>query len=460
LNPDSTTPCVLFPSLFGKTLVARFDQSHASSDGGAILLGAADQRLGLTEQLSACLDDRRDPARITHEIVELLRQRVFALSCGYPDGNDAARLAHDPIHKMLVGRDPVRGEDLASQPTLSRFENAVSRRDLYRLAKTLTDRVIERHRLRLRGRRARRITIDLDPTADPTYGAQQLSLFNGFYDTWCYLPVLGWLTFNDEPEQYLCAAVLRPGNAPDKRGALGILSRLIGRLREAFPKTVILVRLDAGFACPEILDFLDRAPRLLYTVSMAKNKRLLRASEELMQAARTLAHESGLTERLYGECRYAARTWPKERRVIIKAEVVHHPGRSPKDNPRFVITNLKSTPRFVYARIYCERGDVENRIKELQYGLHIDRTSCPSFLANQFRVLMTAAAYVLMQEIRLHARRTSYARAQVSTLREHLFKLGVRVVCSARRIVLHLPASFPYVDVWRRIACSLGAKAG
>jgi hypothetical protein len=459
MSSYSTTQCVLFPRILGKAFVARFDQIQASSDGGAILLQAADRRLGLTEHLSACLDDRRDPTRVTHEIVELLRQRVFALACGYPDCNDAARLGQDPIHKMLLGRHPASGDDLASQPTLSRFENAVSPRDLYRLADSLADRVIERHRRRLRGR-VRRITIDLDPSADSTYGAQQLALFNGFYDTWCYLPMLGWLTFDDEPEQYLCTAVLRPGNAPDTRGARAILRRLFTRLDRAFPKVSLLVRLDAGFARPEILNFLDSMPRVQYVVAMAKNKKLMRSAGTLLREVRLRATATSQTQRLYGECRYAARTWPHLRRIIIKAEVLYHPSRPPKDNPRFVITNLRSTPRFLYERLYCERGDAENRIKELRHGLHIDRTSCSTFLGNQFRVLMTAAAYVILQEIRFHARHTPYARAQVTTLREHLLKLGAWVAHSARRIVVHLPVSFPYIGAWRQIACSLGAKAG
>ncbi len=184
MSDDNTTECLLFPDLFRKSVVARFDQDRGSSDGGAVLLKAIDQRLGLTESLAGCLRDRRDPSKISHEVEELLTQRVFAIACGYPDGNDAGRLAEDPVHKILVGRDPIDGEALASQPTLSRFENAVGRRELYRMGEVLADVVIERHRKRLRGR-ARYITIDLDPTEDPTHGEQQLSFFNGYYDSWC-----------------------------------------------------------------------------------------------------------------------------------------------------------------------------------------------------------------------------------------------------------------------------------
>jgi hypothetical protein len=427
-----------------------------SSDGGAVLLKAADQRLGLTERLSGCIYDPRRSASVVHEIEDLVRQRVFALACGYPDCNDAARLANDPILKLLVDRDPGRGDALATQPTLSRFENSVKGLTLFRMGSALADLVIERHRRRRRGR-ARTITLDLDPTDDPTHGAQQLSFFNGHYDSWCYLPVLGFLSFDEEPEQYLCVAVLRAGNAPAKLGTLGILRRLIERLRRAFPKARLRVRLDGGFAAPEILDFLDAERRLDYVVAMAKNKVLKRRAERLMGRARKRSRQSGATAHVYGECRYAAGTWSRKRRIIIKAEVVRLPGRDPRNNPRFLVTNLKQTPRWIYEQVYCERGDIENRIKELHHGLEIDRTSCPSFWANQLRILLTAAAYVLMQELRLQARGTSLARAQVTTLREHLVKLGVRVIVSVRRIVMHFPASFPYLDSWKRIARALGA---
>jgi len=185
---DNTTQCVLFPGIFDRPILAKFDQPRSSSDGGAILLKAADRRLGLTEGLAACLEDERQAAKIDHEVKELLGQRIMAMACGYEDANDAARLASDPVHKLLVGRDPEQGEDLASQPTLSRFENSVDRKEVLTMAEVLADSVIERHRKRLRGR-ARLITIDLDPTDDPTHGAQQLTFFNAHYDTYCYLPV-------------------------------------------------------------------------------------------------------------------------------------------------------------------------------------------------------------------------------------------------------------------------------
>jgi hypothetical protein len=460
LNEDTTTNCLLFPDIFDRPVVAKFDQRQGSSDGGAILLKAADRRLGLTAALAACLEDERQPGKVRHELDELLTQRIMAIACGYEDANDAARLASDPVHKLLVGRDPIDGEDLASQPTLSRFENTPDRKQLFRMTEALADSVIARHRKRLHGR-ARRITIDLDPTDDPTHGHQQLTFFNAHYDTYCYLPAVAFLTFDEEPDQYLVAAVLRPGNASGSRGAVGILSRLIPRLGQAFPNAVIRVRLDGGFATPEVLDFLDCQPFLEYIVNMASNKVLDRLVEPAMRTARRLSKESEETEHVYGEFRYKTKkTWRFKRRILYKAEVVRHPHRDPKDNPRFVVTNMKQSPQWLYEEVYCQRGDLENRIKELHYGMEIGRTSCTDFWANQFRVLMTAAAYVLMQELRLRLARTASARAQVSTLRQRFLKLGAQVVASIRRIVLHLPKSYPYLDSFRRLALSLGAQTG
>jgi hypothetical protein len=456
VSDDITRQTVLFPNLFRRPVVAKFDQPHASSDGGAILLKACDARLGLTERLAHCIVDGRQSGKIEHTIGDLVRQRLYAIACGYPDGNDAARLSTDPIQKLLINRDPISGAALASQPTLSRFENAVRRADLYRMGEALAECVIERHRRRL-GRGVRHITIDLDPTDDPTHGAQQLTFFNAHYDTWCYLPIAGFLTFDHEAEQYLFAYVLRPGNAPASRGAIGIFSRVLERLRVAFPRARVLVRLDGGFATPQIFEFLE-AQDCDYVVAMAKNVRLSRRAKRLMVRARRHSKQTGRTAHVYGETQYAARRWKKtKRRVIIKAEVVRHVGRAPKNNPRFVVTNLTGWPRRLYERVYCGRGEIENRIKELHHGLEIDRTSCSAFLANQLRVLLTAAAYVLMQELRLSARGTECAHAQVSTLRERLLKLGVWVERSVRRVVLHLPDSFAYLKEWLRIARSVGA---
>jgi len=204
---------------FDRVVVAKFDAEYSSSDGGAVLVKALDQQLGVTEAVASCLQDCRQHGKVQHEVLELVRQRIFGLVCGYADCNDAARLTDDAIHKWLVDRDPLGGAALASQSTLSRFENAVGPSALTRLGHALADLVIGQHCARRHGR-ARRITIDLDPTDDPTHGQQEFAFFHGHYDTWCYLPLLGFVTFDDEAEQHLVLALLRPGNSPAKRGAI------------------------------------------------------------------------------------------------------------------------------------------------------------------------------------------------------------------------------------------------
>jgi hypothetical protein len=439
---------------FAKPIVARFDLPDASADGGLVLIKALDTALGLTARLAACLDDPREPGKVLHETSELLQQRIFGLCGGYADCNDAARLVHDPIHKLVLGRDPLTGLGLASQPTLSRFENTVGARELRALMHGLADTVIAQHRRRLK-RRVTRITLDLDPTDDPTHGQQEFAFFNGHYDTWCYLPIVATVTFNDEPAQFAVAAVLRPGRAPAGLGARGILRVLLRKLRVAFPAATFRVRLDGGFASAKLFQFLERE-QVEYVVAMASNRRLEKRAQRLMGRARVRSRQTGQTAHLYGETRYAAKTWSHKRRVILKAEVVRHPGRPPKNNPRFVVTNLPARPQAVY-EYYCQRGDVENRLKELHHGLELDRTSCSKFRANQFRVLLTLAAYILFQELRRRAGRTVCADAQVTTLRERLVKLAVWVERSARRIVLHLPLTFPWLRTWRQLARAVGA---
>jgi hypothetical protein len=439
---------------FPKPVVACFDVPEASADGGLVLLKALDTELGLTRRLADCLDDPREPGKVLHETLALIRQRVFGLCAGYADCNDAARLVHDPIHKLMLDRDPVTGLGLASQPTLSRFENAVGARELRAMTHALADAVIAQQRRRLHGR-ARRITIDLDPTDDPTHGQQEFAFFNGHYDTWCYLPVVATVTFDDEAAQFAVAAILRPGKAPAGLGARGILRSLLRKLRAAFPTARFRVRLDGGFASAKLFHFLERE-QVEYVVAMASNRRLEKRARRLMGRARVLSRQTGQTAHLYGETRYAAKKWTRKRRVVMKAEVVRHPGRAPKNNPRFVVTNLLAEPQAVY-EFYCQRGDVENRLKELHYGLEMDRTSCSRFQANQFRVLLTLAAYILFQELRRRAARTACADAQVTTLRERLIKLAVWVERSVRRLVLHVPLNFPWLPTWRHLAGAVGA---
>jgi Transposase DDE domain group 1 len=453
------TACIAQSTLqvhgISKPIVVRFDQPHASSDGGALLLKAVDERLGLTWRLASALRDRRQPGKVAHPLRDLLRQRVFGLACGYADCNDAARLADDPIHKLLLDRDPLDGAALGSQPTLSRFENAVGRADLYRLGSALADTVLSYHRERL-GDDVRLITIDLDATDDPTHGQQEFALFNGYYDTWCYLPLIATVTFNTEPLQHVVAALLRPGTGAATRGVRGLLRRLIAKLRALFPRARLRVRADAGFTEATLLRFLDRTG-LEYVLGLPGNRRLDKRVRRLLGRARTQARTTGATATLYGETRYAARRWDRKRRIIMKAEVLCYPGRSRKDNPRFLVTNVPHRPATVYTRLYCGRGDMENRLKELQQGLAMDRTSCTRFAANQLRLLFSVAAYVLFQALQLVGRTTGLGAAQVWTVRERVVKIAVWVERSVRRIVLHLPHAFPWRDLWCDLAQALTA---
>ena len=314
--------------------------------------------------------------------------------------------------------------------------------------------LLNAHWQRLHGR-ARRIIIDLDQTDDPTHGQQEFAFFHGYYDAWCYLPLVATLTFNDEAAQYLVATWLRPGRDVPSTGAVALLRRLLPKLRAVFPRATLCVRLDAGFAGNRLLAFLE-AQGLEYVVGLQGNRRLDRRVQRLQGRARARARVTGESVRLFGETRYAAKGWARKRRIIMKAAVVQHPGRPAKSNPRFVVTNLSHAPALVYA-FYCGRGDVENRLKELHHGLEMDRTSCSRFVANQFRVLLTAAAYVLFQELQRRAAGTGCADAQVTTLRERLIKIGVWIERSVRRIVLHLPATFPWRRSWWQLARAVGA---
>jgi hypothetical protein len=456
VRDSTTTPCLLFPDLFDRPLTTVFDVPNASSDGGAVLLKAADRRLGLLERLAAALVDDRQSGKVRHALGDLLAQRVYGLALGYEDASDAARLTDDPMHKLLLDRDPLCGDALASQPTLSRFENEVTRGELLGLSEALFESVVDRQRRRRR--KVRRITVDLDVTDDPTHGAQQMAFFNGFYDTWCYLPMLAFLAFDREREQYLCAAALRPGNVATHAGALTLLQRIVGQLQERFPRARILLRLDGGFAAPELFEFCDLVG-VDYVVAMAKNPVLERQAELNLIVAQVLSEHTGQTEHLYTDFAYRAGTWDRARRVVCKAEVVRLEGRAPRLNPRFVVTNLARKPQRIYERVYCQRGEIENRIKEL-FDVALDRTSCSRFRANQLRVTLAAAAYVLLQELRLGARGTAWARAQVTTIRLERLKIGAQVIASVRRLVLRLPTAFPYRDGWRAIALQSGARPG
>jgi len=454
---DSTRQAVLFPDLFSKPVQAGFSRDRLSSYGGTVLLETRDRQLGLTEALCAELSDSRQAAKVHHELLDQMRQRVFGIAVGCADGNDAAKLREDPLLKLMCDRDPAQGEALASQPTLSRFENAVSRTALLRMSQRLAETVISEQARRRRGRRPRRIIIDLDPTCDPTHGAQQLTFFNGYYKTWCYLPLVITISFDGEPRKYPVAAILRPGNAAPLVGVLPALRRLLALLRRQFPGIPLFCRADAGFAAPEFFNFLD-AEGLRYAVAMGANTKLQELSAWWMNLVRRMVKLHGRKVTIHRETTYKAKRWHRPHRLAYKAEVVVEEGKEPRDNARYVVAampgNFGASGLFDF---YYGHSDMENTIKELKNDLEMDRTSCSRFQANQLRVLLTLATYVLMQSVQEHSADEDLQKAQMATLRDRLLLLGVQVRCSVRRVVLEFTRHHPWADEWLACARAMGA---
>lgn len=451
MSQPSSAAC-LFEDLLHKPVEARFDSVLRTSNAGVMALAKLDRKIGLTERIAAHLGDGRDPARVKHDTATMVRQRVLGIALGFADCNDSRATAHDPALKVACGRHPASDADLASQPTLSRFEHGVSGRAVAEASRVLEDLVIEQ--LREQHRRPRVLYLDLDPTIDRVHGQQVFAEFHGKYREWCFLPLLAFVSVDRNPEQHLLHARLRPGLSRESRVTPMLLRRLVEKLRKAFPKARIVVRLDAGFGRPQIFDLLDEL-KVEYLVAIQGNSRLNAIAEDVMVRVRKEAAREQQTVTYFTECRYKTRSWPRERRVIIKAEVVHLPGRLPRDNVRFLVTNMRRTPEGAWS-LYCLRGDSENRIKELKAGVQLDRTSCSSFIANQLRVLFSAVAYVLFQQLRRHLHGTELARATVETLRLRLLKIGATVKESVRRVLVSMPTSHPWKDLWclaaRRIA--------
>lgn len=300
--------------------------------------------------------------------------------------------------------------------------------------------------------------IDIDPTCDPTYGQQEFSVFNGFYDTSCYLPLVVTVSFDNEPAKFLVASVLRPGNAAAMQGTLGVLKRLVTLVWELFPKVRLRLRADSAFAVPELLDCLD-AGGLEYVIASASNSVLARASAGLMKQARREHRATKQKVTLYGETVYQAGSWDSPRRVVFKAEVVTDPGRAARDNDRYVVTNLGRSVRAVFAEFH-RHHDMENRIKELKCDLQMDRTSCESFWANQLRVLLTLSEAVLWQAFQQKLPVGRFRGMQMSTLREQLIKRAVQVRESVRRVVLEFSVHYPWQDAWRQVALAVGGAPG
>lgn len=424
----------------GKRLTATFDGGHLSSDGGLLLLQQVDAELGLSARLAACVRDERDQRLVEQSLHDLVRQRVYGIACGYEDCNDFDTLRRDPMFKLALGREPVSGADLGSQPTLSRLENAVGRADLLRMAQALVELFVERQQQAP----PQRIMVDADATDDPTHGQQEFEFYHGYYDHHCYLPLVVYATADDSEEQ-LVAAVLRPGNVHAGHRAVAVVKRVVERLRKAFPQAQIILRGDAGLALPEVYEYCEGAA-VGYVISLPRNPRLVACAEPWMAEAAAIHAETGEKVRHFGGFAYAAETWSRQRRVVVKAEVMGQ-----GENPRFVVTNLQQLePEAVYD-LYKQRGDVENRIKELKGDLAGGRTSCHRFLANQFRLLLHAAAFILMQGLRGLLAGTELAAAQACTLRVKLLKVGARVRETLRRRWVQLPTSYPWQQLWEMV---------
>ncbi len=429
---------VLFEIPFGSRMVTgNFEGGSLSSDAGLLLLRELDRKLGLTSRLAGCIWDCRDQSKVRVSVEEMLRQRIFGIAAGYEDCNDHDSLKSDPMLKLSVGREPISGDDLASQPTLSRLENSIGSTELWRMEEVLLDGFVARHG----GERISRLVIDADATDDPAHGQQEFEFFHGFYDCHCYLPLLVYVSA-DDGEQELVASVLRAGNVHAGHRLVSVLKRIVDRLARAFPDTQIVFRGDAGMALPAAYDLCEDAG-IGYVISLAKNSRLLELGEETLRDARAIYEETAEKVRHFGEFAYAAESWRSERRVVMKAEVVDK-----GENPRFVVTNIADMSDEDTYEFYCDRGDVENRIKELKDDLASGRTSCHRFLANQFRLILHAAAFVLLQALRGMLAGTELAHAQVSTLRTRLLKVAARVRETTRRIWLMMPTSYPLKELW------------
>ena len=434
---------MLFASVDRRQIVADFGGGDLTSDGGLPLLREVDRKIGLMDALNAAIHDPRCPWLIEHDQRTILAQRILAVAAGYEDLNDHQALRNDTLLTALTDRALKCGQrhddPLSSPSTLCRLENRVTRADLVRMSQVLIEQFIASH-----AASPKELILDFDATDDAVHGNQEGRFFHGYYDHYCFLPL--YVTCG----QQLLVAYLRPANIDGAKHSRAILKLLVTRLRQAWPDVKIIFRADSGFCRWRTMRWCDRHG-VDYIIGLAKNKVLQRLARRTMISARWHYRQSGLKQRRFEELDYAAGTWDHKRRVIAKAE--HS---SQGENPRFLVTTLAGEPQKLYDELYCQRGDAENRIKEQQLGLFADRTSCHAFIANQFRVLLSAAAYVLVETLRrVGLAGTELACAQVGTIRLKLLKIGGRVVRTVRRIVIHLASGFPlqqtYAAILRRL---------
>lgn len=430
-----------------RSLVVRFSDLELSADAGILLARQAEAQVQVCAGIAACIDEWRDPNKIIHSLHQLVSQRVYQLVGGYEDANDSNQLRHDPIYKIACGRLPLAEQDLlASQPTMTRLENHISKREVSRMRSRLLEGFIQRYKVA-----PAEIVLDIDGWDDPTHGEQQLSCFHGYYGQHMYFPVL----INEASSGYPLVLQLRAGNSHPGKGVAGLLRWLFWRLQRAFPGVRLILRADAGFSLPEILRVCEHSG-VGYAIGFTRNAVTARKMADLLERARLQCVQTQQKARLFDDVYYAASTWDAPRRLVMKAEWL------PKGpNPRLVLTNLDLTPQAVYDTFYVQRGaDSEHRIKELKLGLQADRLSCHTFIANQFRLLLAQAAYILMLTMRQAASGTQFATAQVERLRAMLIKGAARVRVSTRRVLVELAAYCPFAQELQQIAQQLCASAG
>jgi hypothetical protein len=449
MSDSQTVLC--FPLLPGHPVQVEFTGGRLSSDGGLPLLAQLDRRLRLTERVAACLRDPRRADRVQHPLLDLIRQRLYQIAAGYEDANDATTLRRDPALKIAVGRRPQTDPDLASQPTLSRLEQQVKAAECEAINHLLLDLFLEQARPE-----PQEIVLDFDPSEDPTHGQQELAFYHGYYRCYCYLPLFVFARVRGEGEQYLVSAQLLPSKPKDNQAILTTLQRLVAALRARFPGVRLIFRGDSWFATPALYDWCETND-VAYVIGLRGNPILQEQSQPWRAAAQAAAQAAALngpcgSRRRFGEFDYQAVSWRQARRVVVKAE--HN---ALGANTRYVVSFglAAKAARAVY-RYYGQRGNCENRIKELKAGVKADRTSCHRFTANQFRLLLAALAYVLFQALRTLARRTGLARAQVEQLRLALIKIAAQVTESRRRVLIQLCRHCPSQALWQRLWRRLG----
>ena len=442
---------LLFSDLGRQRITADFRGGTLTSDAGALLLREVDRQAGLIDALAGCLTDPRDPAKVIHEQKTMLTQRIFGIALGYEDLNDHDTLRHDPLFSVLAEQTPSSpgdgsaGAPLASSPTLCRLENRITRQALVRMSAVLVEQFIASF-----DAPPQELILDFDATDDAVHGQQEGRFFHGYYDQYCFLPL--YVFCGDR----LLVSYLRPSNIDASLHTGAILKLLITRLRQAWPQVRIILRGDSGFCRWKLMRWCDRHD-VFYVLGLGCNAVLERLAKPFMQAAETQFEETQHKQRNFHEVSYAAQTWDRQRRVIVKAERL-----TEGPNLRFVVTNLSDrAPTEIYDGLYTARGDMENRIKEQQLGLFADRTSCHKFLANQFRLLLSSAAYVLVEHLRRTGLQgTELAEAQVTTIRLKLFKIAARVVASVRRVMFHLSSAYPMRELFGAVLHRLTSPRG